>query len=65
MNIPESILNGWLEALKDKADALYRDSRWNSGITKEELFCEAEGINDTVDYILGKIRELKDDNTNQ
>lgn len=65
MNIPESILNGWLEALKDKADALYRDSRWNSGITKEELFCEAEGINDTVDYILGKIRELKNDITNQ
>lgn len=65
MNIPESILNGWLDTLKDKADALYRDSRWNSGGAKEELFCEAEGISDTVDYILGKIGELKNGYTDQ
>lgn len=65
MNIPESILNGWLDTLKDKANGLYRESRWSSGGAKEELFCEAEGISDTVDYILGKIGELKDDNTNQ
>ncbi len=65
MYIPESTLNGWLETLKDKANALYRESRWSSGGAKEELFCEAEGINDTVDYILGKIEELRHDNTNQ
>jgi hypothetical protein len=65
VNIPEATLNEWLETLKDKADGLYRDSRWNSGITKEELFCEAEGIIDTVDYILGKIKELKNGYTNQ
>lgn len=65
MDIPESTINEWLETLKDKANDLYRESRWSSGIAKEELFCEAEGIKDTVDYILGKIGELKDDNTNQ
>ena len=65
MNIPESILNEWLDALKDKANDLYRESRWSSGFAKEELFCEAEGISDTVDYILGKIKELKNDHTDQ
>lgn len=65
MNIPESILKEWLDAMKDKANALYRESRWSSGIAKEALFCEAEGINDTVDDILGKIEELKHDHTNQ
>lgn len=59
MNIPEETLNEWLEVLKDKADTLYRDSRWSSGFTKEELFCEAEGIQSAVDYIVEKIEEMK------
>lgn len=65
MNIPEETLNEWLEVLKDKADTLYRDSRWNTGLAKEELFCEAEGIQSAVDYIVEKIEEMKNDNTDQ
>lgn len=65
MDIPESILNEWLESLKDSADCLYRDSRLNGGITKVEMSSEAEGIESAVYYIHKKIRELKHDNTNQ
>lgn len=59
MNIPESTLNGWLEALKDKADMLYRDSRRNTGLAKEELYCEAEGVQSAVKYIVKKLVEMK------
>lgn len=59
MNIPESTLNEWLEALKDSADALYRDSQLNDELTNLEMSSEAEGIDGAVYYIRKKIRELK------
>lgn len=65
MNIPETTLHGWLESLKDSADCLYRDSQLNSGITKEEMQSEAEGIESAVYYISRKIREMKDANQNK
>lgn len=65
MNIPEATINKWLESLKDSADCLYRDSRLNTGITKVEMSSEAEGIESAVYYIRRKLRELKNDITNQ
>lgn len=61
MNIPESTLNEWLDALKDSADSLYRDSRLNAGITKVEMSSEATGIEEAVGYIVKKLGELKND----
>lgn len=61
MNIPESTLNEWLEVLKDKADMLYRDSTRNYGLPKEELFCEAEGVQSAVEYIVKKLVEMKNE----
>lgn len=65
MNIPEATINEWLEALKDSADCLYRDSRLNGGVVKEQMSSEAEGIESAVYYIYRKLRELKNDITNQ
>lgn len=65
MNVPESTLNAWLEALKDSADCLYRDSRLNTGLTKVEMSSEAVGIEEAVGYIVKKLGELKNVNTNQ
>lgn len=65
MNIPEATINKWLESLKDSADDLYRDSRLNGGVVKEQMSSEAEGIENAVYYIRRKLRELKNDITNQ
>lgn len=59
MNIPEATINKWLESLKDSADDLYRDSRLNGGVVKEQMSSEAEGIESAVYYIHRKLRELK------
>lgn len=59
MNIPEATINEWLEALKDSADCLYRDSRLNTGIVKAEMLNEAVGIEEAVGYIVKKLGELK------
>lgn len=65
MNISEATINEWLAALKDSADDLYRDSRLNGGVVKEQMSSEAEGIESAVYYIRRKLRELKNDITNQ
>ena len=65
MDIPVEVITEWLDSLKCGASLLYRDSRLNSGLTKEEMQSEAEGIKSAVYYISRKIREMKDANQNQ
>lgn len=57
MYIHKQNLQGWLDDLKDQADCLYRDARLNSGLIKDQMHSEAEGIESAVYYIRRKIKE--------